>query len=56
MDFQLIMDKMQLLQVHLYPYFLARAFAPTLYKDIQSFNPQPLFLCQWLPDPVMEMI
>ena len=32
MDLQLIMDKTWLPQVHLYPYFLARVFAPNLYK------------------------
>ena len=48
MDLQLSMDKTWLLQVHLYPYFLAWAFAPKLYEHIQSFNSQPLFLCQWL--------
>ena len=37
-DLQLTMDKMQLLQAHLYPYFLAWAFAPELYEHIWSYD------------------
>ena len=36
--------------------FLEWAFAPKLNELIWSFNLQPLFPCQWLPDQVTLMI
>ena len=52
MDLELIVDQTWLTQAQPFLNFLASAFVPTLNELIWSFNLQPLFPCQWLPNQV----